>query len=124
MPEQQDRGVAEAAAVKNTGMAFGVDQNVIILAGNRGKETDIRLIPGREDNGAALAVELRDLLFEVLMQVIAAVGDTRSGRTGAIRGQRVRRGLDSGIVEGQAKIIVRTQQDAGAVPRPSLPSGR
>ena len=83
VPEADHRRVAELAAIIDAGVAVGVDQDVILRAGQGRNHREIGLVAGREDHGTLGAVELGKLGLERLVAAIGAVAIARAGGAGA-----------------------------------------
>src|SRR6476660_5245248 len=109
--EGDDLGVAERAAVVNRCVAIDVEDDVIVLAGDRGDDTEVRLVAGREDHGVVHGVEVLERLLACLVAAIGAVKDAAAGRARAEIVERLlARGDDVGV-ERHPHVIVRAEQD-------------
>ena len=116
MAEADDLGVAEAAAVIDAGVAVGIDQQRVVLAGEDGEHAEIGLVAGGEHHALAAAVEGGDLGFEGAVQAVGAVGDARARRAAAEGAQGFGGGGHAVGVLAEAEIVVGAEQDGrGAV---------
>ena len=57
MGETDHRRIAHGAAVIDAGMAVGIDQDIILGAGQGGDNAEIGLVAGGKDHGVFGAVE-------------------------------------------------------------------
>ena len=65
--ERDDLGIAERAAVVDRRVAVDVEDDVILLAGDRRNDAEIRLVAGREDHGVVHGVEVLERLLDRLV---------------------------------------------------------
>src|SRR3546814_18221352 len=86
--------MAERAAVIDGGVAVGVEDDVVVLAGNGRHQAQVRLVAGRKDHGMAGAVELLQRLFAILVALIGAVEDADAGRARSTPVPRLLSGRD------------------------------
>ncbi len=104
--EAHHLGLGLLAGVVDRGVAVGVDQQEVFGAHQVRDDPEIGLVAGREDHAVLLAVERGDLFLERHVLGVAAVGDARAGRAGALGTDRLDGGFHAGRVEGQAEVVI------------------
>jgi hypothetical protein len=108
--EADDLGLGHLAGIVDRSVAVGIDQQVVALADQGRNHPEVGLVAGGEHHAVLLAVEVRDLLLEEDVLAIAAVGDARTGRAGALGADRLDGSFHAGRVERQAEIVVGADQ--------------
>src|SRR3546814_13791976 len=95
--------MAERAAVIDGGVAVGVEDDVVVLAGNGRHQAQVRLVAGRKDHGMAGAVEFLQRLFALLLALIGAGEDAAPGRARSKLRQRLLAGREHLGIEGNPR---------------------
>src|SRR6185369_9099243 len=109
--ERHDLGVAHRAAIIDRRMAVDVEDDIILLAGDRRNDAEVRLVARREDHGVIHGVEILQRLLDRLVADVGAVEDSASGGARAELVERFLARGDHVLVEGHAHIIVGAEQD-------------
>ena len=110
VPEADHFGVAEPGAVVDAGVAVGIEDQVILAAGQRRQHAQIGLVAGAEHHAVATAIKLGHRQFQIAVPRIAAVGDARTGGPGTEAADCRDRLLDAAFIEGQAQVVVGAEQ--------------
>ena len=111
-----DAGAAGGArgqqhAVHQRAVIEAVGEHVIAAPGKRLQRAQVGLVAGGEAQRGRLAHEVRQLLFQLLVEAQGAVEEARPGATGAVAAGSLDRRLDDAPVPGEAKVVVRPDHD-------------
>ena len=109
--EGDNLGIAHCAAVVDRGMAVGVENDIVALAGECRDDAQIRLITGGKDHCMVHRVKFLERILAVAMQAVGAVEHSAAGRAGAKFFQRFQAGLAHIIVKGHAHVVIRAEEN-------------
>ena len=99
-------GVAELGAVVDAGVRIAVEQQEVVLAGQRRYAGEVGLVAGREDHGRRPAERVGKLALQRGMRAVAAVGHPRAGGAGAEMIQRLAGRIDDVGVQREPEVVV------------------
>ena len=114
VPEANDLGAAQPAAVVDAGVGVRVDQQHVAGAGQGCDHAQVGHVAGGKNDHAAVSEELRQFPFELHVPAVIAVGGPRPGGAGAFRAQRLAGGLDALRMERESQVVVGPGQDGPA----------
>src|SRR6056297_1496050 len=106
MAEDHRLSVAEFGTVVDAGVGIAVEQQEVVLAGQRGNAGEIGLVAGREDHGRRPAESRGKLLLQRCVAVVAAVGHPGARGAGAEMLQRLSGRTHHVGVQRKAQVIV------------------
>ncbi len=101
----------QRAAVIDGGVRIGVQKNRVLRPGQPGDHAQVGLIAGGEDDAVLAPQKARQLLFQLPVHGVCAIGDARAGGAGAVFAQRLAAGLDALLLEGDAHVVVGARQN-------------
>src|SRR5918995_2156434 len=95
-------------------MAVDVEDDVVVLAGDRRNDAEVRLVSGREHHGVIHGVKVLERILDRAMADISSVQNAASGGPRAELVERLLARRDHVRVEGHAHVVVRAEQDRPA----------
>jgi hypothetical protein len=114
VPELAQFGKAQAAAVDDRSVVLAVAEDDIVLPGDGGDRSQVRLEPGREAQCSFLAREPGEPALEFFVQLQRAVQEARTGTRGPVAQQCLLGCFQHLVVVGQAQIVVAADHDEPA----------
>src|SRR5262249_52353923 len=104
-------GLGESGAVDDAGVVQFIANDGVLVAEQRFEEPAVGVEAGGVEDRVFLAEELRDVGFELLVQVLRAADEADGGEAETVVAQAQMGGLDDRGVVGEAEVVVGAEVD-------------